>query len=382
MFTKYFTAALAVVFMAFASLAPANAWTVVTNTTDQLFNAVAEVSTTLKVRRRGTPITIFVNGTYAVGNVVKLQRERGSPGSGAWVNVQLVTKGVADATVQTTYITRRDRENLRLNMTATGTGAVVAYMTDAPKVPTEYTDQRLYQVFFDDFGPTQTTAIDAQKYVSIDGDGGASGTICVNSLNIQEGGLVCVSGTGEDAADVLAFSMIDVSDDGALVSDGTAIFEVRMKASDYDGQVGMCLHDEEAVSSQLTPFDIDSNAIVFNSSNQADAVCIMAQDEADTADIWQPASAINDALGNNADEWDLGPAVVNAVYTILRIEINNNGDALFYVSGSLMFAEPLAVALTARLIPFVWSNTTTDGAGGAITYTIDYLVFTKERPGA
>jgi len=63
---------------------------VVTNTTDQLFNAVNETSTTLRVNPF-TQISIFVSGTYAAGNTVVLQRGVGSPGSGAFEDVATVT---------------------------------------------------------------------------------------------------------------------------------------------------------------------------------------------------------------------------------------------------------------------------------------------------
>ncbi len=381
MYRTIMTAAFAAI-LALGFGVSAQASRVVTNTTDQLFNAVAEVSTTMLVKVAGTPVRVFVNGTYSITNVVVLERERGSPGSGAWQTVAIVTAtpAAANASVETMYLTRRNHENLRLRMTATDTGAVIAYLTDAPAAPAEYTNTRVYKTFHDDFDVTETTTIDAQRYVSIDADGGSSGTICAVTLTLEEGALICISGTGEDGADALGFSLIDVTDDGALVSDGTMVFEVRLKASDYDGQVGMCLYDEEVVASFLMPFDIDTNAVVFDNSNNADAACIMAQDEADSPDVWQAASAINDAVGNNADEANLGPAVADDTYVILRLEIDAEGNAYFYVDGVLFFAEPLAVATTARLIPMLWANTTTDGAGGAITYNVDYITFIAQRP--
>ena len=357
----------------------AQASRVVTNTTDQLFNAADELSTEMLVVKRGTSVKIFVNGTYDVTAILKLQRERGSPGSGAWEDIQTVTAvpAVADATREVVYITKFARENLRLKLDAISTGAVVAYMTDAPSAPAEYTDKRLYQTLHDDFF-NNTATLSVESWVTEEDD--STGTVCVVTVTLQEGAVTCISGTGEDAGDAVGISHIDVTDGGALVSDGTMVVEARVKATDYDGQVGVCLNDEEFIATTIALFDIDTNVIVFDTSNQEDAACIMNQDEADGATLWEPVSAIADAEGNNSDEWDNGPVVVDDTYTVLRIEIDSAGNAYFYVDGLLIFAEPLAVATTARLIPFLWTNTTTDGSGGATTLIIDYITFIRSRP--
>ncbi len=356
---------------------PVQAAVVVESTeSDDVLDAVGEITSSVRVANRGDTVTVFLNGTYVA--TAWLQRERGSPGSGAWENVKRVTNGTDNATIQTSWVTRRDNTSWRVFMDAFTSGDIVAQVTNASKVPTEYAEGRTYQRYFDDFF-TNTSAVNAEYWITAENDG--SGTVCVVTVTIQEGAITCISGTGEDGLDVVALSFVDLTDDGALVSDGVMVSETRLQVTDFDGQVGFCLHDEEATASQLTPFDVDSNVVLFDTGNQADSVCLMNQDEATSGTTWQPVSANTDVEGNNSDEYET-VTVVDATYVILRIELDSSGDAYFYIDGVLVYAENEVVATTARLIPFIWVNTTTDGSGGAVTVIIDYVDFIAARPSA
>lgn len=341
--------------------------------TDDLLNAVGELTSELRVQPF-TNVSIFVNGTYVADAF--LQREVGSPGSGSFENVAEVT-AAANATVTTIWTSGPNPETYRIRLTAYTSGAVLAQMTDNSRAPQDMSDGAVFGYHTDDFHE-QTTAVNADFYVVTENDAG--GTVGVLVPTLQEGVVQMITGTGDDAADEQCFSHVDLSDTGALVSDGRMMFETLIKGDDIGAQMGMALHDEECVATQLTPFDIDSNAIVFNSSNQANAVAIMYQDEASDATAWHAASANNDTLGNNADEFELGVVVVADTYARLRIEIDSTGDCFFFVANVLRYAENECVQTSARLVPFWWINTTTDGTSGASTMTIQWYQWAWTRP--
>lgn len=359
---------------------------VVTNTTDQLFNAVGEVSTTITVPA-GTVLTTFVSGTYAVANVVRLQREKGSPGSSAWESVQRVTgeTTTANARVTTAWATGKGRESYRLHMTATGTGAVVAYLTDYAVTATDYfrTSNADSIVFFDDFfGENQDgslTAVNGALFVTTQG-ADSQGTVGVLTTAIQEGGLTLVSG-GVEAGSEVCLSMIDEATSGALVSDGPVVFEVRHRAAQVDGLTYMTLQAQNCTANGSVDVlaDMDSGVFVQVDGSNADMIGILRQDEATDTDDWQAFSSNGDTEGANALEVPLGTATVADTYVLLRVETDTLGNGYFYVNGSLVHAEALAVATTARLIPAFTTSETAAG-GGAVTVVIDYWMFVQARP--
>ena len=55
-------------------------------------------------------------------------------------------------------------------------------------------------------------------------------------------------------------------------------------------------------------------------------------------------------------------------------------DAFFYVNGLLQGAEPLAVAITAVLVPYWWAASPDDGTGTVTKINVDYLDFWGPRP--
>lgn len=355
---------------------------VVTNTTDQLLNAVGESSSTLRVNP-STGLSIFVSGTYAAGNTVVLQREVGSPGSGAFETVQTVTSGTANARVVTRWTTGPNPESYRLLMTATGTGAVVAYLTDYPVVPTVYVTNSTTIVHFDDFigfNSASTTVVNASRYVT-QTQSTSGGTIAAASVPIQEGGLIMLS--GDDDSDLgdeaTCISAITLASMGALVSDGPISFEVRLRADEIGAAVAAGLIDIACVADNIPVADIDSGAVIFNGATAGGAM-IHQQDEATDVDDFQAISAISDIEGANALEVPMGVALVVNTYFTLRVETDTAGNAYFYVDGTLLHAEPLAVTTTDRLIPMVQIFATDDGGDDVVTIIIDYWEFVVPRP--
>ena len=353
---------------------------VVTNTTDQLFNAVGETSDTLRVDPF-TTISTFVSGTYAAGNTVVLQREVGSPGSGAFENVQTVTSGTLNARVTSLWTSGPNSESYRLNMTATGTGDVVAYLTNWAVTAVTWVTNADQIVFFDDFmGDTNDgslTVINPSLYVSQNSDIGGPAALALVTTAIQEGGVTLVGGT--TAENGLCMSMVTTASFGALVSDGTMSFEVRLRTDTLDGKMVVLLASVACVADVVPLVDIDSGVVSQVDAGSESLAGFVRQDEADDTDDWQAISAIADAEGANALEVPLGTATAVDTYVILRIEIDSAGNAYWYVAGSLVHAEPLAVTTTARLIPLIQDMETALNVG-AVTMIIDYLEFVQARP--
>ena len=360
----------------------AQAQTVVTNTTDQLFNAVGEASSTLRPAT-STQLSIFVSGTYESVNTVVLQREVGSPGSGAFEDVLTVTNGTADARVTSLWTTGTNAESYRLNMTATGTGAVVAYLTDWPVTAVTWVRNADQTVFFDEFYSNQwetnadsTTIISDAFYVTQDSDVNG-GTIAAVTTAIQEGGVTLVGGV--TAENGVCMSMVTTASFGALVSDGTMSFEVRLRTDTLDGKMVVLLASVACVADVVPLVDIDSGVVSQVDAGSESLAGFVRQDEGTDTDDWQAISAIADAEGANALEVPLGTATAVDTYVTLRIEIDSAGNAYWYIAGSLVHAEPLAVTTTARLIPLIQDMETALNVG-AVTMIIDYFEFVQARP--
>lgn len=356
---------------------------VVTNTTDQLFNAVGETSSTLRVNTRFTQLSVFVSGTYAAGNTVVLQRGVGSPGSGAFENVVTVTTGTANARLVTRWDTGPNPESYRLKMTATGTGDVVAYLTDWPITARAWATGATRIVMFDDFtgdNSASTTVINASKYVS-ETQSTSGGTIAANTVAIQEGGVSIVSGDDSSNAgdEATCMSAITAASFGGLVSDGIISFEARLQADSINGIVAAGLIDIACVADNVPVADIDSGTVTFNGATAGGAM-IWQQDEATNVDSFQAISALANVEGANALEVPLGTVIVAATYYTLRVETDTTGNAYFYVDGTLQHAEPLAVTTTDRLVPMIQAVATIDGTSEAVTIIVDYWEFMVPRP--
>ena len=355
---------------------------VVTNTTDQLLNAVGEVTSTLRVSPF-TTLSIFVSGTYEDVNTVVLQREVGSPGSGAFEDVVTVTSGTANARVVTRRKTGPNPSSYRLKMSATGTGAVVAYLTDYPVVPTVYVTNSTTIVHFDDFigvNSASTTVVNASRYVT-ETQSTSGGTIAANSTAVQEGAIIMLSGDDSSNAgdEATCMSAVTLASMGALVSDGPISFETRLRADSINGIVAAGLIDIACVADNVPVADIDSGTVVFNGATAGGAM-IWQQDEATDVDDFQAISAISNVEGANALEVPMGVAIVADTYFTLRVETDTAGNAYFYVDGTLLHAEPLAVTTTDRLVPMVQAVATIGGTSEAVTIIIDSWEFVVPRP--
>lgn len=90
------------------------------------FTAVGD-STSITMKSKGDSVAVAISGTYNM--TIQLQREEGSPGSGAWILVK--EWSTANATVAYTHVTTRLNEVLRLIVTVDTSGTATATLTDS-----------------------------------------------------------------------------------------------------------------------------------------------------------------------------------------------------------------------------------------------------------
>ncbi len=354
--------------------------TVVTNTTDQLFNAVDEVSTSL-LAAPFELMSIFVSGTYAAGNTLVLQREVGSPGSGSFENVMTVTTATANERIEASFSNGPNTNAYRLKMTATGTGDIVGYLTNWPVTAVNFFDNShlgTHFVHFEDFVHNNeeggTTVVDAEIFLATEAsDDSGNGTIGAYVDANREGIVTMISDT-EDTNPV-CMSYIILANFAALVSDGVSVFEVRVNWSDDDGWVSMGMNDDICATNDADWLNIDSEVASENTSN-GDVIGWVQDAGATDVAFYQAISAIATVLGANALSVPV-EAMIPASYDTLRVETDSSGNGYWYLNGVLRHAEPLAVGTAAEILPFVMHGG--NGAGTTVS-SIDYWLFANPRP--
>ena len=184
---------------------------------------------------------------------------------------------------------------------------------------------------------------------------------------------------GTITQDVTALSGDVVANSAALVSDGVTAVEWRVRTSSITGtSIGFGMSDTVAIANAIALFTYNSN-VVADTGSTNDIVLGFSDDSA-SGDVFQMASTNAGTVGNNDDEWACAAAIAINTYYRLRIEIEATGDAFFYVDDNLCGVEPLAVAISARLIPYAWATSATDDTTGGAVITVDYVDFYMARP--
>ena len=352
---------------------------VVTNTADQRFEAVGEVSTTLTAAANAE-LSIFLGGTYAAGNTLVLQQEVGSPGSGVFKTVLTLTSGTANARIVNRWTNGPNRNGYRLNMTATGTGEISATMTDhdivARSLSTFFSDRETYVgPLYDDFfitGVASATVLDVNLWLTNDGTGDRGTEMVIAAL--EEGGGTIIGGTTDTDGACLSST---VAEWGGLPSDGWIVTEVRFRVDVITGFIWAGLADVACANDDVVNFVVTGNSVVSGGGVFADLAGIGLSDEATESDVWAPMTALADAEGANAQIMDMGTAVA-ATYVTLRTEIDTHGNSYHYVDGTLQHAEALAVASTVRAV--AWFEVGATATVAALTAIVDYIFYVSTRP--
>ena len=353
------------------------------NTTDQLLNAADETSTSL-LAAPFEELTIFVSGTYGAANVVVLQREVGSPGSGAFETVMTLDTSTANLRTISGWTNGPNTDNYRLKMTTFDTGAVVAYMTNYPRVARDWVRSSSVQVFYDDFNQTQETNLDSfvlindQLYLPFANTvGGANEVLAAVDVSNLEGAVLQESSDGT-AGENSCFGSLLAATHGATVGDGWISFEARVAFSDNSGVGEISISDTICIANAVSTGTITGTAVTLNGAT-ASAATVIYDGDATAALFWHAISAISNAEGSNAVTVS-GPALKTASqYNVLRVEIDNLGNAFFFVEGVMFHAEPLAVTVGNEVIWTIQGGTSTASTTGNNT-TIDYIEWTTPRP--
>ncbi|HEB26854.1 MAG TPA: hypothetical protein ENI05_03615 [Porticoccus sp.] len=355
------------------------------NTTDQLLNAADETSTSL-LAAPFEELTIFVSGTYGASNVVVLQREVGSPGSGSFETVLTLDTSTANLRTIASWTNGPNTDNYRLKMTTFDTGAVVAYMTNYPRTSRDWVADKDFVVWWDDFQVTNDlnqdgpTVINEQMYIGTANTvGGANETAPVIDVSNLEGAVTMESSDGT-ADEMACFGAILAANQSATVGDGWISFEARVEFSTYAGKGGIVLSDTICVANAVSLTNVTGTTVDANGASDSVAG-IWFDDGATSALFFHALSAIANAEGANAITV-VGPATATAgnYAPELRIEVDNLGNAFFFHDGTLFHAEPLAVTVGAE-IGFrveLGNSATTTGVDG----TIDYIEWVTPRPTA
>ena len=350
---------------------------------------VDDVTTTACTTGINQAVTGFGNGV-SMDQVWQLEREVGSPGSGAWEVILTDVFPTANGGVAVGGVTQIMNHSsptvacYRLRMlTDAGGTAQIQLVTNRDGV-TATPGRATHMTFFDDFNGSvlQVAALGfAIDYLSFAGDGTGSSVVGVGEVS-PEGILTFTGGDDGDAEDTLEVTA-GTSGYGGLVSDGLIIVEYRSSVEDItagDWILGLT-EDVTANASEDMEYDVNTN-VVTDFSTVDSSIAFAFSSDAVNPTLLQAVSTNATAIGNAADEYTLGNAPVAATYQVLRIEIDTNGDAYWYVDGILMGAEPLAVATTATLMPYMAASSADDctTACGVTKVDIDYLLWVVPRP--
>jgi hypothetical protein len=359
---------------------------------------VDNVTTTACTSGDMQTVTGIGNGV-SMDQVWALEREVGSPGSGAWETIAGFTDVFPDANGAAAvggisqymrYISEK-QNCYRLHMTTDGGGTAQIQLITNRDAPTAWADDdRTHYRHFDDFQhgtvPITTTHNgDTPSYIVHIGAG--SGAVLSVIEGEPEGTLTFSSGSAGDDTD-LSTGSFGLLTNGALISSGRTAVEFRVAMSQItDARLGFGLVDAISAATEIEPFEANTNVVAEGAvTTTANAVAMGFDTDSNDAqgDFWLAYSINANTQGNAADEYSLGAggvAPVAATYAVLRIEVDAAGHAFYFLNGLLVGAEPLAVATTAVLIPYWWAGSADDATGTVNKLHIDYIDFWAVRPG-
>ena len=101
-------------------------------------------------------------------------------------------------------------------------------------------------------------------------------------------------------------------------------------------------------------------------------------EEATAGTLWHAASENAGTIGNAGAEETLTNGPTADTFDLLRIEVDSDGEARFYINGVLRLTRAAAVATTALLIPYIAIDG--EAATPVVTdLTVDYVYFAGRR---
>jgi hypothetical protein len=194
-----------------------------------------------------------------------------------------------------------------------------------------------------------------------------------------EGTVLIKSGNAGSTEDGSAMSLILLAK-GSLVSLGPTIFECRVSADQLTGvEATFGLADKLATTAEHNMYTVDSGVVADGGLTHANGVCFSFSSDATASTKWTMCSENGGTI--DTTERASSRVAVADTYDTLRIEVDEDGDARFYINGTLERTETTAVATTSLLIPYLASDGGVDAQADTI-WTVDYVYFAGNRPAA
>lgn len=226
----------------------------------------------------------------------------------------------------------------------------------------KFTRREFYHEVWDDF---VTRTLDNLKWTVLTGSDGS----CANAINVQTGGVDRLTSGANATHTMAANGAQTVGSRNFLASQGIR-YEARLgKISALTSQ-SICFGLIDAIT-LTAPF---TRATVTTTANGTNGACFL-QDSASTN---TKLYAVSVNAGGSPQSTALNIDVDTAAFHRYRIDIDELGNAKYYVDGALVATILLAVATTATLAPSVgmFSNATS----ASQTLDIDYLGTQQLRP--
>ena len=351
---------------------------------------VDDVTTTACTTGLNQTVTGFGNGV-SMNQVWQLEREVGSKASGTWelvsgyTDVFPTTQGGAavGGTTQITHYTSEQPACFRLRMTTDNAGTGQIQLVTDRDTPTATPSRTTHMAFFDDFNRSALAVaalgsnIDYLSFLATS----QNNVVAIGEIS-PEGIMTFTGGNTGDAEDTVE-TTLGTSAYGGLVSGGIIIVEYRSAFDDLtsgDWILGLT-EDVTANGSEDMEYDVDTN-VVTDFSDVDSSIAFAFSSDAVNPLLLQAVSTNATNIGNAGDEYTLAGTPVATTYQVLRIEVDSTGDAFWYVDNILVGAEPLAVATSATLMPYMAASSADDctGSCGVTKVDIDYLLWIVPRP--
>ena len=233
---------------------------------------------------------------------------------------------------------------------------------------------------FDDFtnAAISLTGVVPDTWITFAGSDGDA-TAAATTAGVPEGIITIGSGDGDGSNDASVLSLILLSK-GSLVSLGTTVMEARVSTSHVTGcTINVGLSDKLAESSENLLHLANSGTVADGGLTVANVALFLFDFDATANTVWQVSSENAGTIGASAAETSTGVTTTADKYYTLRIEVDEDGDARFYVNGVLTNTVTTAVATTALLIPFIGMDSAVDAQTNT-DLSIDYIYFAGARP--
>ena len=236
--------------------------------------------------------------------------------------------------------------------------------------------------YFDDFTmeAIQTTGAGNGLWIVFAGsDGDATAAAII--AGVPEGAINMGSGDGGSTEDGSVLSLILLSK-GSLISLGKTVLEVRVSTSVITGNViSIGLADKLATTAEHPMYTVIAGDIADGGMTFSNAAGFVYDTEATTTAEWHGVTENAGTIANVAASASaaLGDGPTVNTYQVLRLEIDADGTARFYIDGNLAKTVTSAVATTSLLIPYIGIDAE---AGTAVLndLTVDYIYFSGARP--